>query len=75
MAIHLYIPMEPLMGTEEQMEAHRKIRDAASKGYETYADMMGFFSIFSPKRAKAHKEAVKEYQEARDRYFEILRQS
>ncbi len=75
MPIHLYIPMEPFMGTKEQWSAYFNVQQKAMVGYQTYSDMMSIFGLFSIKKNRDHKKAVQDYIDARDNYNKIMRQS
>jgi hypothetical protein len=75
MPIHLHIPMSPFNGTEQQYKAHLNVQQCAMIGYQTYQDTMSIFGLFSIKKNKAHKQAIKNYHESIEAYYHIMKEN
>jgi hypothetical protein len=71
MAIYLYTPPLPYKPTAKKKKAYIEVIKAECECYSAYSDLMGLFSLLSPKKNRAFKNALKKYQDLRDYYMDL----
>lgn len=72
MPIHLPIPLEPFMGTDDEWQAYFKVRIAATNCYIAYIDTIGLFALFSQRKKRLFKDAKAAYEQAYDEYNVLM---
>lgn len=70
MPIHIPRLMKPFDPTVEQMKAYVAQQEAGIEYVTAYAETIGLFAMFSPKKNRELKEARRNYHEKRQEYFE-----
>jgi hypothetical protein len=64
--------MEPFNGTPEQWKLYFEQQSAGIDYAAAYRDALGYFKLFSRKRAKALESARERYTSARKRYMDAM---
>lgn len=74
MAIFIPPLMDPLVWTKRNYAAWKAHHNAAMEFIDAYRDTISIFGMFSIKKNRRVKETQKALHEARDNYYEMLKE-